>query len=59
VTLLKPIRVIVHAIGVDPNLQAVCLVSALGLALSIAVLPHTRSQLVARPLLYAQSEGAY
>ena len=45
-------------IAADPNLHVVCLVSALGLLVSAAVLPHSRDQLATRPLLYAHSRIA-
>ena len=45
-------------IAADLNLHVVCLVSALGLLVSAAVLPHSRDQLATRPLLYAHSRIA-
>jgi hypothetical protein len=55
--LSKYIFLIVKSFQADPNLQVVCLVSALGLALSVAVLPHSKDQLRTRPLLYAYARG--
>jgi hypothetical protein len=55
--LLKYIFRIVEIIGADSNLQVVCLMSALGLAVSVAVLPHSQDQLRTRPLLYANARG--
>lgn len=56
--LFKTIFLIVEAIRADANLQAVCLMSALGIAISLAVLPHSQDQLQSRPLLYANVRGA-
>jgi len=55
--LLKYIFRIVEIIGADSNLQVVCLMSALGLAASAAVLPHSLDQLRTRPLLFANARA--
>ena len=55
--LLRYIFRIVEVVRADSNLQVVCLMSALGLAVSLAILPHSQDQLRSRPLLYAGARG--